>query len=381
MAADQLFTRRKTPEQILDELYESRRGKIKLYIGAAPGVGKTYKMLLDANDARTEGKDIVIGFIETHGRQETVDQLKDLECVPLKRVSYRNRFFGECNVEEIIHRNPDIVVVDELAHTNSKGSKNRKRYQDIEDLLEAGIHVWCAVNIQHIESVNDIVKQITGVSVRERVPDYFIQRAEEIQLIDASPETLRKRLAEGKIYKKDRIEQALQHFFKTSNLSALRELVLREVANDMDEKIEGDNESEFGPLGVYDRIMVCVQYGPTAEKLIRRGYRMAHRLKAELYILNISNEEEDSFSSEKEQKVKQWKKLADEFDARFIIEKRGKRQSADVIVEMSKKYRITHIILGQSARTRWDEICKGSIVNSIMRNVRNTDITIVSDGR
>ncbi|WP_050616311.1 KdpD-like non-kinase potassium sensor [Bacillus testis] len=381
MAADHYYSRRKTPEQILDELHNEHRGKMKLYIGAAPGVGKTYKMLLDAHDARKEGKDIVIGLVETHGRHETVEQLKDLECIPLKQITYKSRTFGECNIEEILKRQPGIAIVDELAHSNIKGSKNRKRYQDVEDLLESGIDVWCAVNIQHIESVNDIVKQITGISIRERVPDYFIQKADEIQLIDASPETLRKRLAEGKIYKPDKIEQALQHFFKQSNLSALRELVLREVANDMDEKIHSDFEKEEGPLGVYDRIMVCVHYGPTAEKLIRRGYRMAHRMKAELYILHIASEKEPFYSAEKQQKIKRWKALADEFNAHFIIEERGKSKPADIIVSIAKKYRITQIILGQSARTRWDEVRKGSIVNSIMRNARNIDITIVSDGR
>lgn len=382
MEEDHTYFRKKSPEEILGELYSNYRGGIKLYIGAAPGVGKTYKMLQDAHDARFEGRDIVVGLIETHGRKETKDQLGDLECVPLKEINYKERSFYECDVEEIIKRKPEIVLVDELAHTNIKGSKNKKRYQDVEELLEAGINVWCAVNIQHIESVNDIVKQITGISVRERVPDFFIQKSEEIQLIDATPETLRKRLVDGKIYKKDKIEQSLQHFFTVNNLSALRELVLREVANEVDEKIEvNDVNNSNGPLGVYDRILVCVHYGPTAEKLIRRGARMAHRLKAELYILNITTENEDSFSIEKKQKVKQWRELANEFNAIFFLEQKGNKKPAVIIVEVAKRHRITQIILGQSGRTRWDEIKKGSIVNSIMRLLRNTDITIVSDGR
>lgn len=381
MAEEHPYFRRKTPEEILGELYESNKGKIKVYIGAAPGVGKTYKMLQDAHDAKLEGKDIVIGFIETHGRKETEAQIQDLECVPLKEIIYKNRQFSEVNVPAIIKRNPSIVVIDELAHTNINGSKHKKRYQDVEEILEAGITVWCAINIQHIASVNDIVKQITGVTVRERVPDFFIQKADEIQVIDASPETLRKRLMDGKIYKPDKIEQSLQNFFTSNNLSALRELVLREVANEVDEKIEsGDNEKN-GPIGVYDRILVCVQYGPTAERLIRRGARIAKRLKAELYILNISSESEGSYSLEKEQKIKQWKELADELNGHFIIEEKGNRKPANVIVEVAKKKRITQIILGQSARTRWEEIRKGSIVNIIMRHLRNTDIMIVSDGR
>ncbi|MEH6944553.1 KdpD-like non-kinase potassium sensor [Bacillus sp. JJ722] len=381
MAEEHPYFRRKTPEEILGELHESNKGKIKIYIGAAPGVGKTYKMLQDAHDAKREGKDIIIGFIETHGRKETEAQIQDLECLPLKEMMYKNRSFLEVNVPAIIKRNPSIVVIDELAHTNINGSKHKKRYQDVEEILEAGITVWCAINIQHIASVNDIVKQITGVVVRERVPDFIIQKADEIQVIDASPETLRKRLMDGKIYKPDKIEQSLQNFFTSNNLSALRELVLREVANEVDEKIESGNNEINGPIGVYDRILVCVQYGPTAERLIRRGARIAKRLKAELYILNISSESEGSYSLEKKQKIKQWKELADEFNGHFIIEEKGNREPANVIVEVAKKKRITQIVLGQSARTRWEEIRKGSIVNIIMRHLRNTDIMIVSDGR
>lgn len=381
MVEEHPYFRRKTPQQLLDEIYENNRGKLKIYIGAAPGVGKTFKMLQDANDVSNEGKDIVIGYVESHGRKETEEQILELECVPLAQIEYKDRVFPEVNVPAIIARNPEIVIIDELAHTNIAGSKHQKRFQDIEDILDAGIAVWCAVNIQHIASVNDIVKQITGIAVRERVPDFFIQKADEIQVIDASPETLRKRLKEGKIYKPEKIEQSLQHFFTSTNLSALRELLLREIANEVDEKIESCNQERNGPIGVYDRILVCVQYGPTAERLIRRGARVAKRLKAELYILNISSEKEGSYSLEKKQKIKLWKELAAEFNAHFIIEEKGKRQLADIIVQVAKDKRITQIVMGQSARTRWEEIKKGSIVNSIMRHLRNTDIMIVSDGR
>ncbi|WP_042352340.1 KdpD-like non-kinase potassium sensor [Bacillus massiliigorillae] len=381
MAEEHPYFRRKTPVELLGEIYESSKGKLKIYIGAAPGVGKTFKMLQDAHEARLEGKDIVIGYIESHGRKETEAQVQDLECVPLAEITYKNRHFTEVNVPAILKRNPEIVLIDELAHTNIPGSKWRKRFQDVEELLEAGITVWCAVNIQHIASVNDIVKQITGVAVRERVPDFFIQKADELQVIDASPETLQKRLLEGKIYKSDKIEQSLQNFFTINNLSALRELLLREAANEVDEKIESNDNDIDGPIGVYDRILVCVQYGPTAERLIRRGARVAKRLKAELYILNISSESEGSYSEEKKQKIKLWKELAAECNAHFIIEEKGKKKPANIIVEVAKKKRITQIVMGQSARTRWEEITKGSIVNIIMRHLRNTDIMIVSDGR
>ncbi|WRP05693.1 KdpD-like non-kinase potassium sensor [Rossellomorea aquimaris] len=382
MEKDHPYFRRRTPEEILQTITESTRGKLKLYIGAAPGVGKSYKMLQDAADLKKEGKDVVIGFIETHGRAETEAQLKDLEQVPLKIMNYKGKKFYELNVEGIIERKPDIVLVDELAHTNITGSVNSKRYEDVALILEAGIDVLSAVNIQHLESVNDIVQHITGVKVRERVPDTFVQKAAEIQLIDVTPEALRKRLREGKIYAPVKIEQSLTHFFTTTNLSALRELALREIANDVDERIEQiSGDLQHGPIGVNEKILVCIHYGPTAEKLIRRGWRMAHRLKAELYILNITAERLSHADHVREQKIKEWKMLAEQFNATLIFEEQQNRKPAAVIIEVAKKYNVTQILLGQSARTRWEEIRKGSIVNMIMRETTNIDIHIVADGR
>ncbi|KON90041.1 histidine kinase [Sporosarcina globispora] len=382
MKNDHPYLRRKTPEELLEEIAQSKRGKLKLYVGAAPGVGKTYKILQDAQDLKKEGADIVIGLIETHGRIETEAQMGDLEQVPLKSINYKGKQFYELNVDKIITRKPEIVLVDELAHTNIKGSLNPKRYMDVEDLLEAGISVFSAVNIQHLESVNDIVQQISGIKVRERLPDTFIQKANEIQLIDVTPETLRKRLAEGKIYAPVKIEQSLNNFFTTAKLSALRELALREVADDVDVRIEQiSGEVINGPIGVHEKILVCVHYGPTAEKLIRRGWRMAHRLKADLFILNVSSGNSHMIGPEREQKLEQWKLLAEQFNAAFIVEKQGKRKPAEVIIQIAKKHHITQILLGQSARTRWEEIRKGSIVNMIMRETSNIDIHIVADGR
>ncbi|MDP4083990.1 MAG: KdpD-like non-kinase potassium sensor [Bacillota bacterium] len=382
MEWDHPYFRRKKPEEFLQEIAQSGKGKLKLYIGSAPGVGKTYKMLQDAMDLRKEGKDIVIGLIETHGRIETEVQIKDLEQVPLKTIEYKDRSFYELNVEAIIKRNPEYVIVDELAHTNIPGSSNNKRYMDVEEILEAGINVLSAVNIQHFESVNDIVQQITGVKVRERIPDTFIQKAGEVQLIDITPETLRKRLLEGKIYSKEKIEQSLNHFFTLSNLSALRELSLREVANDVDEKIEQiTSDIVNGPIGVHEKILVCVQYGPTAEKLIRRGWRMSNRLKADLFILNVTKENTNTFNESKKQIIKQWRLLAEQFNAKFILIENTNRKPAYYIINTAIKNNITQIVLGQSARSRWEEIRKGSIVNMIMRETSNIDIHIVADGR
>ncbi|SFD14231.1 two-component system, OmpR family, sensor histidine kinase KdpD [Bacillus sp. 491mf] len=369
---------RRTPEEYLEYIRQLNRGKLKLYVGAAPGVGKSYKMLFDAREMRKEGIDVVIGLIETHGRKETEEAIAELEAVPLKEIHYKEKVFPELDVEAIIKRAPQVVIVDELAHTNIPGSKHKKRYQDVEELLDAGIDVLSAFNIQHLESVHDIVEQITGVKVRERVPDFILQKANEIQLVDVTPEVLRKRLIDGKIYKEEKIGRSLNHFFTLNNLGALRELSLREVADDMDEKISQFTEE---PIGVKEKILVCVQYSSTAEKLIRRGWRMATRLNAELYVLNVERETIESISEGKKQVIEEWKALTNQFDATFLLEEAKGSKPADIIIKVAKERQVTQILLGQSARTRWEEIRKGSIVNEIMRLTKNIDIHIVADQR
>ncbi|MFB4472469.1 KdpD-like non-kinase potassium sensor [Oceanobacillus caeni] len=382
MDKDHPYHRRKTPEELLAEIKQAERGKLKLFVGAAPGVGKSYKMLQDAYDLRKEGHDVVIGLIETHRRKETESMIRDLEILPLKSMKYKGKNFKELDVEAILQRNPAFVVIDELAHTNIPGSKHTKRYMDVEEILDAGINVLSAVNIQHLESVHDIVHQITNVAVRERVPDTFLQKAHEIQLIDVTPETLRKRLEDGKIYASEKIEQSLNNFFTNANLSALRELALREVANDVDERIDQViNQAKEGPLGICERILVCVHYGPPAEKLIRRGWRMANRLKADLYILNVKQNNTKQLSQKETEKIEYWKMLAEQFNATFILEEAKGRRPAKVIIDIAKYYKVTQILLGQSARTRWEEIKKGSIVNMIMRETSNIDLHIVSDSQ
>ncbi|WP_236804129.1 KdpD-like non-kinase potassium sensor [Bacillus cereus] len=369
---------RRTPEEYLEYIRQQNRGKLKLYVGAAPGVGKSYKMLYDAREIKKDGMDIVIGLIETHGRKETEEAIADLEKVPLKEIQYKGKVFYELDVEAIIKRAPQVVVVDELAHSNIPGSKNKKRYMDVQELIDAGISVLSAFNIQHLESVHDIVAQITNVKVRERIPDFILQKANEIQLVDATPEVLRKRLIDGKIYKEEKIQQSLQNFFTLNNLGALRELSLREVADDMDGKI---SQTVIEPIGVKEKILVCVQYSSTAGKLIRRGWRMADRLNAELYVLNVERENIDSLSASKKQTIEDWKALTNQFDARFVLEESKGKKPADVIIEVAKRLQVTQILLGQSARTRWEEIRKGSIVNEIMRQTKHIDIHIVADQR
>jgi two-component system, OmpR family, sensor histidine kinase KdpD len=243
------------------------------------------------------------------------------------------------DVEAIIRRNPDVVIVDELAHTNVPGSKNKKRYEDIQEILQAGIHVWTAMNIQHLESVRDIVQQVTGIQVNERVPDFVLKEADEIEIVDVTPETLRERIKEGKVYSKDKIQQALNNFFRKGNLVALRELALREIADDIDIRLEKERE-ELGieePCGIHEKILVCINYRPNAEKLIRRGWRLAHRLNAELYVLHIHQGHQD------EKAMNEWRKLAEQFGATFIIQEAKSRKVAKQIVEVCRQYKITQI--------------------------------------
>ncbi|MCM3154314.1 KdpD-like non-kinase potassium sensor [Priestia megaterium] len=368
------YFRRKTPEELLRELHDQKRGKLKLYIGAAPGVGKTYKMLQDAHDLVKEGIDVVVGYIEAHGRHETKEMIRNLEVIERETVFYKGKELKELDLLAIVRRRPKVVIIDELAHTNVPTSRHKKRFEDVSYLLNQGISVMSAMNIQHMESVHDLVYAITQVKVRETVPDLFIQQADEIQLVDVTPEQLQKRLREGKIYEVHKIEQSLQSFFKLANLHALRELTLREVADEVDGKLI--HAHEIGVTGIRERILVCIQYSGTAEKLIRRGWRMANRLKADLLLLHVFTGEQ---TERQKAQIKEWREFADRFHASLIVEEAKNQKPAAVIVNVAKQYRVTQILLGQSARTRWEEIRKGSIVNTIMRQTYNIDIHIVSD--
>ncbi|BBW97795.1 KdpD-like non-kinase potassium sensor [Geobacillus icigianus] len=368
--------RRMTPEEILQNIEKIKKGRLKIYIGAAPGVGKTFHMLRDAHDVKEKGVDIVIGIVETHGRAETEAEIKDLEIIPRKRVHYKGKELTELDVDAVIRRNPDVVIVDELAHTNAPGSKNKKRYQDVQDILRAGIHVWTAMNIQHLESVHDIVEQVTDVRVNERVPDFMLREADEIEVIDITPEALRERIKEGKVYGKEKIEQALNHFFRKGNLVALRELTLREVADDIEMRLEKEREQQGieEPTGIHEKILVCVNYRPNAEKLIRRGWRIAQRLNAELYILHIKQKGQSP-----EKAIAEWEKMAKQFGAMFLVREAGPRHVAHQIVHVCREYKITQIVMGMSARTRWEEIWKGSLIHVIMKQLKHVDVLVVSD--
>ena len=359
------------------EDYEKEKGKLKIYIGGAPGVGKSYQMLRDANDMKKSNKDIIIGLIEPYGRKGTEEQIGSLEMLPLKEINYKGIKLKELDLEGVIARTPEFVIIDELAHTNVPTSKNKKRFEDVLEILDNGINVMTAVNIQHLESLNDHVNRMTGIKVKETIPDKIIDIADEIEVIDISPDSLRERIKDGKVYSQDKIDSALHNFFRIGNLTALRELTLREVANEVDERlvIYKNKKKVEGLIGAQEKILVCVNLNFNAEYLIRRGYRMAKMLKAEFYVLTVSK----SFNHGKEEsrKLEELKKLCEKLDVELKVEKSKHREKP--IIEFATNNNITQIIIGPSARTRLHEILRGSIVRTIMRDTKYIDVLVVAD--
>lgn len=373
--------KRPSPEALLAKIKESSRPWLRVYIGAAPGVGKTYQMLEDAHEMRKRGVDVVIGFIETHGRAETEALIGDLEVIPRKRIEYKGVTLEEMDLEAILRRRPEVVLVDELAHTNPPGMKHRKRYEDVLELLEHGISVVTAVNVQHIESLNDVVASITGVRVRETVPDWFFKRADEVVNVDVSVETLRTRLRQGKIYDIDRIEHALNNFFRKGNLSALRELALRQVAEDQETKARDYREREgLDQAPIPGRVMVCMASRGNAEKLLRLGARMAGRFARDWYAVYVETPEEEPgrIKPEDYASLQDNIALARELGAQVVkLRANNRRRIADALIEFARQHAITHVIFGQSARSRLDILLRGSIINRFLREVRDVTVQVV----
>ena len=271
--------RRPSPDALLEAAAREERSRFRLFVGAAPGVGKTYAMLQAAQQRRAEGGDVVVGVVETHGRADTEALLEGLEVIPRRAVAYRGQTLTEMDLDALLARRPAVALVDELAHTNAPGSRHPKRYLDVEELLDAGIEVWSTVNIQHLESLNDVVAQITGVRVRETVPDGILDRADEVRLIDLSPEELLQRLRDGKVYVPEQAERALQHFFQPGQLTALRELALRQTAEHVDEQMQAQRRAQAAPdvWPVAERLIVAIDGGPGSEALLRAARRISER--------------------------------------------------------------------------------------------------------
>ncbi|MEH2161393.1 MAG: universal stress protein [Nostoc sp.] len=351
-----------------------RRGKHKIFIGMAPGVGKTYRMLEEGHALKHEGIHVIVGLLETHGRKDTTEKAEGLEILPRKQYPGGELTLTDMDTDAILKRSPQLALIDELAHTNVPGSPREKRYEDVEVVLAAGIDVYSTMNVQHLESLNDLVARITGVIVRERVPDRILDEADEIVVVDVTPETLQERLLEGKIYAPQKIQQSLDNFFQRRNLIALRELALREVADN----VEG-NAIATTPNGqscnIHERVLVCVSTYPNSVQLLRRGARIANYMNAPLYTLFVANPER-FLTKEESLHIHTCEKLCNEFEGTFL--RITNSNVANAIAEVAEKYRITQIVIGESQRSRWQMFLKGSLTQKLVRLLKNIDLHIIA---
>lgn len=354
------------------------RGRLKIFLGAVAGVGKTYKMLSEARRRLSRGEDIVIGLIETHGRPATAEMMAGFEHIPLKKIEYRGAEFYEVDTAAVIARHPEWVMIDELAHTNIPGTVHAKRWQSVEEIRDAGINVITTLNIQHVESLNDVIFEITGVRVRETVPDWIVDTANEIELVDLTPDALINRLKRGDIYKDEKIPQALAHFFRKGNIVALRELALQRTAEEVDEQLHEYMDAHDMAQGKLARehILVCIAPRPSAQKLVRRGYRIAKRLQGTFDAVFVRPPGASLTKREQEQLAGVYE-LARNFGGK-VVELEGD-SVANEIVDYANKSGATVIVMGQSARSRLQEVIKGSIINRIMRKTKDIDIIVVAD--
>src|SRR6201995_109304 len=372
---------RPSPEALLEAARRENRapGRLKIFLGAAPGVGKTYEMLQSAHARLKAGADIVVGFVETHGRAEPEALLHGLEVVPRKRVEYRDQVLEEMDIDAVIARKPQIALVDELAHTNTPGSRHPKRYLDVEELLSHGIDVYTAVNIQHIESLNDVVAQITHVRVRETVPDSIFDRADAIELIDLTPDDLIQRLKEGKVYVPKQAERALEHYFSPGNLTALRELALRRTADRVDEQLLNHMQANAiaGPWAAGERILVCVSEDPRAAGLVRYTKRLADRVHAPWTGLSLETRRSLQLSDEQRDRLADTLRLAESLGGEAITIPAVQRRIADDIVNFAQANNVTQIIIGKSTRSRWLEIMPGAVGHDLVRRAGNISVNVI----
>jgi two-component system sensor histidine kinase KdpD len=372
---------RPSPEALLEAARREDRstGRLKIFLGAAPGVGKTYEMLQSAHARLRAGADIVVGFVETHARPETEALLRGLEVIPRKRIEYRDQTIEEMDLDAVIARKPQIALVDELAHTNAPGSRHPKRYLDVEELLSRGIDVYTAVNIQHIESLNDVVAQITHVRVRETVPDSVMDRADAIELIDLTPDDLIQRLKEGKVYVPKQAERALEHYFSPGNLTALRELALRRTAESVDEQLLNHMQANAiaGPWAAGERILVCVSEDPRAAGLVRYTKRLADRVHAPWTAISIETRRSLQLSDAQRDQLADTLRLAESLGGEAITIPAVERRIADDVVNFAQANNVTQIIIGKSTRSRWFEIMQGSVVHDLVRRAGNISVNVI----
>ncbi len=353
-----------------------RRGKHKIFIGMSPGVGKTYRMLEEGHRLRAEGIDVAIGLLETHNRAETAAKAIGLEQIPRQQITWQGVTLSEMDVAAILDRQPQLVLIDELAHTNIPGVDREKRYQDVEHILAAGIDVYSTLNIQHIESLNDTVAQLTGIVVRERIPDRILETADEVIVVDVTPETLQERLKDGKIYAPEKIDQSLKNFFQRRHLAALRELALREVANNIEDTEQSNSDTNSQSVyKIHERVLACVSTYPNSIQLLRRGARIAGYMRGRFYVIFVNDP--DRFLTKTESlHVATCERLCQEFGGEFIHVRDDNVVKA--IAQTATQYRITQIVMGESRKSRWQIFWKGSLTQKILRLLKNVDIHIIS---
>ena len=373
---------RPSPEALLEAARreEGRVGKLKIFVGAAPGVGKTYEMLQQAHARRKDGYDVVVGIVETHGRRETEALLDGLEQIPRKRIDYKGQSLSEMDLDAIIARRPQIVLVDELAHTNVEGSRHPKRYLNVEELMSCGINVYTTVNIQHIESLNDVVAQITHVRVRETVPDAVFDRADAVELVDLTPDDLIQRLKEGKVYVPKQAERALEHFFSPANLTALRELALRRTAERVDEQLllEMQAHAIEGPWPAGERFLVCISEDVRAAGLVRYAKRLADRLHGPWVALYVEGRRSLQLSEVERDRIADTLRLAEALGGEAVTLPSADRSIAEDVISYALANNVTQIIIGKSVRTRWFEILHGSVVHDLVRRSGNISVHVIA---
>ena len=372
---------RKRPEDFLELVERAKRGRLKVYIGPAAGVGKTYQMLEEAHALKKRGVDVVMAFIETHGRAETEALVEGLEVIPRRRMEYRGVTVEEMDLDAVLKRHPQVAVVDELAHTNIPGSRNRKRYQDVFELLEAGINVICAFNVQHLESLNDLVKQATDVVVRETIPDSFLKQADQVVNLDLAVEDLIERLRAGKIYSQEKVAWALEHFFKPEKLSMLREIALREVAESIDRTVSAQAHSDENSHRAVasERVMVCLNpHTARAATLLRRGSRLAGRLNTDWFVVYVETLKENALriDAEAQRRLIDTEQKARELGAEVV--RLNAKDPVPALLEFARAHRVGHIVIDRTNKPWWRQILGQSVMLRLVKQAAGFDLYIVS---
>ena len=369
---------RPSPEALLDAAKQEGRGRLKIFLGAAPGVGKTYEMLLSAQAKRREGIDVVVGVVETHGRRETEALLAGLEIIPRREVDYKGHRLAEMDLDTILKRRPQLVLVDELAHSNAPGSRHPKRYLDVEELIAAGIDVFTTLNIQHVESLNDVVARITRIRVRETVPDSILETADDIEVVDLAPDDLIHRLHEGKVYVPQQAERAVRHYFQPGNLTALRELALRQTAQRVEDQLLSHMRAHAipGPWAAGDRVLVCVSEATNTPTLIRYARRAADRLHAPMTAIYVETARTQRLNNAERDRIAEYLRLAERLGASTMTI--PGRKIADEVVAYAETNNITQIVIGKSDRSRWFEMVHGSVVHDLLRKTGSISVHVIS---